>query len=147
MVKWHKSMSISLPIEYRWFRLIAHLPTYIGMLSYVGVYNRMADGRESITLGLSSIVSTNLYLIFWIVNEARALRIAEIMNDFRTLQLHIYQLKTDPPGGDQWEEGYMLMRQCIMEAQDLLTSQFIIESVQSLGDDGEWERVQLQRYQ
>jgi hypothetical protein len=69
------------------------------------------------------------------------------MNDFRTLQFHIFQLKTDPLDENQWEEGYMLMRQCIIEAQDLLASQFTIESIEGLSGDCEWEKVQLQRYQ
>jgi hypothetical protein len=69
------------------------------------------------------------------------------MNDFRTLQFHIFQLKTDPTDEDQWEEGYMIMKQCIIQAQDLLASQFTIESVQGLTGEGEGEKVQLQRYQ
>ncbi|PGH18914.1 hypothetical protein AJ80_04333 [Polytolypa hystricis UAMH7299] len=78
-----------------------------------------------------------------IVNEARALRVAEIMNDFRTLQIHIAQLKSDPPQGEEFQAGYVVMRQCIAEAQTILSYQF--QTVQSLQGDGDFEKVQLQR--
>jgi len=86
-------------------------------------------------------------LTFWAVNEARALRVAEIMNDFRTLQIHILQLKTDPPENEAWEEGYVLMRECIAEAQALLRSQFSVESTHGLDCGLDQDKVQLQRYE
>ncbi|KAK2754027.1 hypothetical protein FQN54_007196 [Arachnomyces sp. PD_36] len=79
------------------------------------------------------------------LNDARALRVAEIMNDFRTLQFHISQQKTTPPSEDQNKEGYALMRQCSTEAQALLVSQYNPGPSQNAGDDGEKEKVQLQR--
>ncbi|WEW55173.1 hypothetical protein PRK78_000602 [Emydomyces testavorans] len=79
------------------------------------------------------------------LNEARALRIAELMNDFRTLLLHISQLKTDPPQGEEYGEGYALMRRCFSEAQGLICSQFNVETIQNSNGDGEWQKVQLQR--
>lgn len=80
------------------------------------------------------------------VNEARALRVVEIINDFRTLQIHIPQLKSEPPGGAEREEGYIVMSQCIAEAQQLLAAQFSPESAQHLSGNGEGEKIQLQRY-
>lgn len=80
-----------------------------------------------------------------IVNDARALRVAEIMNDFRTLQYHISQQKTSPPSEDSQKEGYALMRQCSTEAQALLASQYNPGTSQNAGDDGEKEKAQLQR--
>ncbi|EEP82596.1 conserved hypothetical protein [Uncinocarpus reesii 1704] len=79
------------------------------------------------------------------LNEARALRVTELMNDFRTLLLHISQLKTDSPLGEEHEEGYALMRRCFHEAQSLISAQFNVESIQNGNGDGEWQKVQLQR--
>ncbi|KAI1915911.1 hypothetical protein LOZ58_000350 [Ophidiomyces ophidiicola] len=79
------------------------------------------------------------------LNEARALRVAELMNDFRTLLLHISQLKTDAPSGEEFEEGYTLMRRCLGEARGLISTQFNTESIHNSNADGEWQKVQLQR--
>ncbi|KJF61569.1 uncharacterized protein CIMG_03828 [Coccidioides immitis RS] len=79
------------------------------------------------------------------LNEARALRITELMNDFRTLLLHISQLKTDAPQGEEHEEGYAIMRQCFHEVQGLISAQFNVEAIQNPNGDGEWQKVQLQR--
>lgn len=80
-----------------------------------------------------------------IVNDARALRVAEIMNDFRTLQYHISQQKTTPSSEDYHKEGYALMRQCAAEAQTLLSSQYNPGTSQNAGGGGEKEKAQLQR--
>jgi hypothetical protein len=80
------------------------------------------------------------------VNDARALRVVEIINDFRTLHIHISQLKSDPPIGEENEGGYLLMNECFVQAQQLLAAEFSIESVQGLGGNGDGERIQLQRY-
>ncbi|KAL1957956.1 hypothetical protein VTO42DRAFT_5348 [Malbranchea cinnamomea] len=79
------------------------------------------------------------------LNEARALRVVEILNDFRTLQLHISQLKSDAPRGGEREEGYVLMNQCVAEAQQLLTAEFSPDAIQQSGGNGEAEKIQLQR--
>lgn len=78
-------------------------------------------------------------------NEARALRVSELINDFRTLLVHISQLKLDATEMAEVAQGYVLMRQCVAEAQELLASQFDIQSIQNLQGDGEFEKVQLQR--
>ncbi|EER26326.1 hypothetical protein CPC735_004980 [Coccidioides posadasii C735 delta SOWgp] len=67
------------------------------------------------------------------------------MNDFRTLLLHISQLKTDAPQGEEHEEGYAIMRQCFHEVQGLISAQFNVEAIQNSNGDGEWQKVQLQR--
>ncbi|PGH32573.1 hypothetical protein GX50_04607 [[Emmonsia] crescens] len=54
------------------------------------------------------------------LNEARALRVAEIMNDFRALHVNIAMLRTNPVHGPQFSEGYAIMSQCFAEAQSLL---------------------------
>lgn len=62
-------------------------------------------------------------------NEARALRVLEIMNDFRTLQVHITSLCTRPEANapDQatyYLDGYALLRQCNAEAQAILSTNY-----------------------
>ncbi|EHY58334.1 hypothetical protein HRR83_007303 [Exophiala dermatitidis] len=62
-------------------------------------------------------------------NEARALRILEIMNDFRTLQIHINSLITrneaNPPDDlSYYLDGYMVLRQCAAECQAILATHY-----------------------
>ncbi|KAK2749316.1 hypothetical protein FQN55_003642 [Onygenales sp. PD_40] len=105
----------------------------------------MADGHQYVNPFIAGYLGAAVRLTFFTVNDARALRVAEIINDFRTLHHHISQLKSDPPAGEEYEEGYVLMRQCIVEAQNLLNSQFNIQPTQGSSGDREWEKVQLQR--
>jgi len=60
-------------------------------------------------------------------NEARAMRVLEIMNDFRTLQIHISSLITrneaNPPDQQSyWLDGYAVLRQCSAESQAILAT-------------------------
>ncbi|KAK5958117.1 hypothetical protein OHC33_001307 [Knufia fluminis] len=62
-------------------------------------------------------------------NEARALRVLEIMNDFRTLQVHTTSLVTreeaNPPDQTAYYlDGYVVLRQCNAEAQAILASHY-----------------------
>lgn len=107
----------------------------------------MADGRECY-LSLPSYQQASSTDAALQVNEARALRVAEIMNDFRTLQFHISQHQIDAPSQDEyWEEGYVVARQCAAEAQAILATHFNPGLVVQGSDngDGEQERLQLQR--
>ncbi|KIW87419.1 uncharacterized protein Z519_12055 [Cladophialophora bantiana CBS 173.52] len=70
---------------------------------------------------------------FWLtdiaVNEARAVRVMEIMNDFRTLQMHINSLITrseaNPPDQESYYlDGYVVLRQCAAESQAVLAGHF-----------------------
>ncbi|KIW74910.1 hypothetical protein Z517_11681 [Fonsecaea pedrosoi CBS 271.37] len=63
------------------------------------------------------------------LNEARALRVMEIMNDFRTLQIHINSLITrseaSPPDQESYYlDGYVVLRQCAAESQAVLAGHF-----------------------
>ena len=58
------------------------------------------------------------------VNDARALRVAEIMSDYRNLQYYLAQLQATPAPEEFYLEGYALLRQCIAEAQALLNTPF-----------------------
>ncbi|OAL31593.1 hypothetical protein AYO22_01185 [Fonsecaea multimorphosa] len=63
------------------------------------------------------------------LNEARAMRVMEIMNDFRTLQIHINSLITrseaNPPNQESYYlDGYVVLRQCAAESQAVLAGHF-----------------------
>lgn len=81
-----------------------------------------------------------------VVNDARAVRVAELINDYRTLQLHISQQRMEVPAQEQHEEGFTVMRECLDAAQRLLSSQYNLASIQNQGADDEAQKVQLQRY-
>ena len=59
-----------------------------------------------------------------IVNDARSMRIAEVMNDFRLLQHRIAQCQATPPPGEERQVGYVMLRSLHAEAQDLLARPF-----------------------
>jgi hypothetical protein len=57
------------------------------------------------------------------------MRILEIMNDFRTLQLHISshitRAEAIPPSREQYYlDGYVVLRQCGAEAQAVLATHY-----------------------
>ena len=60
----------------------------------------------------------------YLVNEIRAMRIAEVIQDFRTLQTRISQLPTTPPQDDYFARGFVLLRQCISEGAAILRRVF-----------------------
>lgn len=78
-----------------------------------------------------------------LVNDARAVRVAELMNDYRTLQLHIQQQTMQIPTEEQGREGYKVMKECMVAAQRLLSSNF--NASQSQGGDAEAQKAQLRR--
>ncbi|RMD40884.1 hypothetical protein DV735_g4228, partial [Chaetothyriales sp. CBS 134920] len=62
-------------------------------------------------------------------NEARAMRVLEIMNDFRTVQHHLESLvgrqESSPPDQESYYlDGYVLMRQCETESRAVLAANF-----------------------
>lgn len=88
-----------------------------------------------------------------LVNEARALRVVELMNDFRTIQLHIAshvsRAQASPPDQQSYyTDGYVVLRQCSTEAQALLASNFDPGSLGLVGGIGESEvqKATLQRW-
>lgn len=78
------------------------------------------------------------------MNEARALRVVEIMNDFRTIQLHIAShvsraLAHPLDQQSYYAVGYVVLRQCSTEAQAILASNFDPGSLGVGGGVGESE--------
>ncbi|KAI4120462.1 MAG: hypothetical protein LQ338_007005 [Usnochroma carphineum] len=79
------------------------------------------------------------------VNEARALRVVEIMNEFQSLQCRIAEYAPNPPPEEYFEEGYQVLRQCRAEALAVLAAPFPLDLSQVPSGDGEQEKRQLQR--
>ncbi|OJD17741.1 hypothetical protein AJ78_02207 [Emergomyces pasteurianus Ep9510] len=79
------------------------------------------------------------------LNDARALRVTELMNDFRTIHLNIVQLRTDPSPMEQFSEGYIVMNQCLAEAQSLLNLPFNTSSQGPSIEDDSVVKAHLQR--
>ncbi|KAH7093521.1 hypothetical protein FB567DRAFT_175546 [Paraphoma chrysanthemicola] len=76
------------------------------------------------------------------LNDARAMRVAEIMTDFRNLQHYLIQLRASPTAEEYYLEGYSLLRQCQSEAQTILQTPFAGHTGASAGDP-EQEKRQL----
>ncbi|CAI9632080.1 hypothetical protein GT037_005775 [Alternaria burnsii] len=76
------------------------------------------------------------------LNDARAMRVAEIMTDFRNLQHYLVQLRATPTAEEYYLEGYSLLRQCTSEAQSILQTPFS-GSASSGSGNPESEKQQL----
>lgn len=79
------------------------------------------------------------------MNQARAVRVAELINDYRTLLLHISQQQVHVPPEDFYEEGYTVLRECHTAAQQLMAANYQPHPVAGQGDV-ETEKAELQRY-
>ncbi|KAB8274615.1 hypothetical protein BDV30DRAFT_248420 [Aspergillus minisclerotigenes] len=78
------------------------------------------------------------------VNAARALRVAEIINDYRTLLVHIARHNVQIPTDDYHEEAYKEIRDGLAAAQALMSANYnpIVASTQS---NTETEKAELKR--
>ncbi|EOA87524.1 hypothetical protein ACJQWK_09044 [Exserohilum turcicum] len=76
------------------------------------------------------------------LNDARAMRVAEIMTDFRNLQHYLVQLRATPTAEEYYLDGYSLLRQCTSEAQAILQTPFASSTSSGAGDP-EYEKRQL----
>lgn len=97
----------------------------------------LALDSTSILLALSRLITD-----FISVNDARAMRIAEIMTDFRNLQHYLSQVRATPTAEEYYLEGYSLLRSCATEAQTILQTPFSASTGATTGDP-ERERQQL----
>ncbi|OJJ76117.1 hypothetical protein ASPBRDRAFT_51779 [Aspergillus brasiliensis CBS 101740] len=78
------------------------------------------------------------------LNEARALRVAEIINDYRTLLVHISQQNVQIPSAEANEEGYKTIREGLAAAQALMSSNYN-PSMTPAQSNVETEKAELQR--
>jgi hypothetical protein len=107
----------------------------------------MADGRKlSSGFAMKTNLSTFLswVLTSCIVNQARAMRISEIMTDFRNLQNYIASIRAAPSAEEYNEDGFVLLRHCEAEAKSLLHQGFQMSGSQRA--DEEQQKAQLRRY-
>jgi hypothetical protein len=103
----------------------------------------MADGRTSFnTTRFGGVYIDECFL----VNDARAMRIAELINDYRTLQLHISQQLSSVATGDVQQEGFRILAQSSTAAQRLLAAGFASMPIEDQGSNPEMEKAQLRQY-
>ncbi|KAF2743724.1 hypothetical protein M011DRAFT_480467 [Sporormia fimetaria CBS 119925] len=76
------------------------------------------------------------------LNDARAIRITEIMTDFRNLQYYLSQLRATPTAEEYYLEGFVLLRNCTTEAQTILAKPFAA-APSSSADTPDKQREQL----
>lgn len=79
------------------------------------------------------------------VNDARAMRIAEVMNDFCNIQHSISEYQIAIPASAYHEVGYGILRQCHAEAQAVLSTHFDPGSLAVPSSPGEQTKRHLQR--
>jgi len=98
-------------------------------------------------------VTSALILIQTVVNEARALRVVELMNDFRTIHLHISSHTSHaqahaPDQQSYYADGYVVLRHCSAEGQAMLSTNFSPSSLDPFGGTGasEVQKAALQRW-
>ena len=80
------------------------------------------------------------------VNEARAMRVAEVMNGFHILQRGISEIEVNGPSDEWYEAGYEMLRQCRLEGQAVLAADYIPDLLHVPSAPGEQEKRQLQRH-
>ncbi|OQD63314.1 hypothetical protein PENPOL_c009G07563 [Penicillium polonicum] len=78
------------------------------------------------------------------LNQARAMRVAEIINDYRTLLLHISQQHVEPSQEEYWEDGFVVLRESLASAQTLMSVNYQACPVTGQGNV-ETEKAELQR--
>ncbi|TKA63957.1 hypothetical protein B0A55_09505 [Friedmanniomyces simplex] len=78
------------------------------------------------------------------LNLARAMRVAEIMNDYRNIQNFMAAIRASPSAEEYNEEGYLVLRRCVAEAQALLAQPF--QTLNTGRGDEEHDKMHLRRY-
>ncbi|KAL8726306.1 MAG: hypothetical protein Q9181_006105 [Wetmoreana brouardii] len=79
------------------------------------------------------------------VNEARALRVTEIMTDYQGLLRRIAEYAPNPPPEDYYEQGYEVLRQCRAEARAVLVVPYPVDLSHMPNGSEEQEKSHLQR--
>jgi hypothetical protein len=73
------------------------------------------------------------------------MRVAEIINDYRTLLLHIPQQNVDATQEEYWDEGFVVLRESLASAQTLMSANYQPCPVTGQGS-AETQKAELQRY-
>ncbi|KAI6868268.1 hypothetical protein KC338_g1889 [Hortaea werneckii] len=58
------------------------------------------------------------------LNQTRALRVAEILNDYRNILDYLSAIRANPSAEEYNEDGYVVLRKCVTQAQALLSQPF-----------------------
>ena len=103
----------------------------------------MADGCKIPVRYLHQLQGTNLRLTT--VNNARALRLTEILRDYQTIQTKIAAYQATPPNGDQNEMGFVALKSCQNESRALLNKPYPPEMLHPPTASDEAAKRQLQR--
>lgn len=73
------------------------------------------------------------------------MRVAEIINDYRTLLVHISQQQIDTPQEEYYADGFVILRESLASAQTLMTANYQPCPVTGQGN-AETEKAELRRY-
>ncbi|KAL0942671.1 uncharacterized protein CTRU02_200557 [Colletotrichum truncatum] len=80
------------------------------------------------------------------LNEHRAMRVGEVLSDFRTLQYYIAAAPTDPTNmNDYYTEGWAALRQCALDGQHILNCAADTSVPQVSGGPLEQEKAELKQ--
>lgn len=79
-------------------------------------------------------------------NTARAMRVVEVMSDLRNLQHDIARIQLDPLPEDYYLEGYMLLRNVVIEAKAVLAFPYTFGYGSQPQGTAETAKVHLQAY-
>lgn len=85
--------------------------------AYVGSLNSIREGENGFAVKVASAGGDGL-------NNNRAIRIAEILNDYRNIQTQIASVRFSPPQDQMQQPAYVILRQCQQRAQALLATPF-----------------------
>ncbi|CAL5872458.1 uncharacterized protein PFLUO_LOCUS6722 [Penicillium psychrofluorescens] len=78
------------------------------------------------------------------LNQARAVRVAELINDYRTLLMHIAQQNVQVHPQEAHEEGFVVLRECLAAAQGLMAANYNPAPMSGRAS-AELEKAELQR--
>lgn len=81
------------------------------------------------------------------MNEFRTARVAEILDDFRTLQYYIAAAPTEPSNSeDHYTEGWAALRQCAIDGQHILECAADTSVPTPDGGEEEQRKAELKQY-
>jgi hypothetical protein len=79
-------------------------------------------------------------------NPLRTARVAEILDDFRTLQYYIASAPTEPPHPDDYHtEGWAALRQCAIDGQHILDCAADTSVPTARGGEDEQRKAELKQ--
>ncbi|KAI1104758.1 hypothetical protein F4804DRAFT_177011 [Jackrogersella minutella] len=80
------------------------------------------------------------------LNDYRSVRVAEILDDFRTLQYYIAAAPVDPPNNDDYyTEGWAALRQCAIDGQHILNCAADVTVPYASGGEAEQTKAELRQ--